>query len=451
LQLGISALNDLRDDLVTIIDSMREDGPKLVRMSEAAADALLRRTKVRPIEVIYYQPAFSPRQAPKTPPSGAGAPIILTVLLGGEQPASGVRVVAYTDIGARVGVAANTDSQGQATLHLGANPAQVQSLYIEPPPSGFWAYYRGDFTLSNGESISLTPVEPSYEDCVRRRHRPFAPDDGQGVKVAVIDSGIGPHPDLIVAAGRNTVTGEERAAFQDNGLGHGTHVAGIIAGRPDTGFPYGIAPAAQLWSGRVYPQGEDKATNYSIMKAMMLAAEGECDLLNLSLSSDERDEAVEEAVRDAIHQGCVVFAATGNQGRNRVGYPAQLPGVAAVAAFGADSAYPPATPHEAEVGSPAQDGLFFASFSNYGPGVSFAGPGVGVVSSALQGGGYAVRSGTSMACAAVTGMAARLLAKDAALLHAPRDRSRSVAIQNMLQSRATRLGFGFEKEGSGGL
>ena len=55
--------------------------------------------------------------------------------------------------------------------------------------------------------------------------------DGAGVKVAVVDTGVGPHNDLLVDGGENTVVGENPNAFADNGHQHGTHVAGIIAAR----------------------------------------------------------------------------------------------------------------------------------------------------------------------------------------------------------------------------
>lgn len=447
-------LEGLGDQVVHILDSVHENGPKLVRMSDSAADALANSTSgVRPILVKYYSPAFSPRRKPASTPPGAmsSASVTLRITTSAATPTSGLKVVVYTNVAADEGDAGITDADGRVLLRLGGDPATVESMYVEAPAYGFWDLYRRNSTLSDGQSVVLSPILPTYQDCVRSRCSPFERQEGDGVRVAVIDTGIGPHPDLVVADGRNTVTGEPRSEIADNGMGHGTHVAGIVCGRPSAGFPLGIAPAAELWSGRVYAAGSDRATNYSIMKAMILATEARCDLLNLSLAADEDDDVLQEAVADAAAAGSVVFAATGNDGQPRVAYPARSPDAVAVTAFGSVGTFPGESSYSSEIGSPQHGDLFFASFANHGPEVRFIGPGVGVMSASLHGGGYAIRSGTSMACAAVTGMAARLLARSPDILAAARDRSRSVAIQNMLADRATRLGFGFEYEGSGTL
>jgi len=441
---------------VHVIDSVHENGPKLVSMSDSAAGAFAAADSgLRLVPVRYYRPAQALDRAPASPAAGAGAhpPLTLTVVGGpSPSPIANVKVVAYVSLAGDEGAAGVTDAAGQVSLALGGSPVTLDSLYIAPPERDHWGFYRTTHTVQNGDVIALASIAAPYDDCLRRACAPGLPTDGAGVRVAVIDTGVGPHPDLTVGGGANAVQGEARGDYEDNGVGHGTHVAGIIAGHAAAGAPLGAAPAASLWSGRVFGADGGDATNYSIMKAMILATEDDCDLLNLSLAANDVDTVLQDAIADAIDQGAVVFAAAGNDGRQGLAYPARCAGAVAVTAYGESGAYPADTPHDAEAGSPQAPPEFFANFSNWGAGVGFVGPGVGVISTAV-GGGYAVRSGTSMACAATTGRAARLLAGAPALLAQVRDHARSVAIQNLLQAnvRAMPPAFGFSYAGSGRL
>jgi subtilisin len=91
-----------------------------------------------------------------------------------------------------------------------------------------------------------------------------------------------------------------------------------------------------------------------------------------------------------------------------------------------------------------------AAFSNIGPEIDVTGPGVGVIST-MPGPAYGVMSGTSMACPAVTGAAARLLSApaNAPILGGARDESRSNAIVQMLLQSCRLLRFGKDFEGLG--
>ena len=84
--------------------------------------------------------------------------------------------------------------------------------------------------------LLLTPVDLSFIDAVRHYYPNSNLDLQAGVTIGIIDTGCGPHADLNIVGGRNTVTGEPATAFQDGGL-HGTHVAGLIGagGTPPTG------------------------------------------------------------------------------------------------------------------------------------------------------------------------------------------------------------------------
>jgi subtilisin len=438
---------------ISIIDSVREDGPKLVRMSPETADMLAEAdTGLRPIRVRYYEPALAPTSAPHQAPvnADAAAPLVIRVEDAEGRPVAGAHVIAHTRLAQREGAEGITDASGMVPLSLGASPVALESLFIDAPARDLWGLYRSNVPLRNGDTLRLDGFATPLRDCVRSHCSPFRTDDGAGVRIAVIDSGVGPHPELVVSGGRNTVQGEDRDLIADNGLGHGTHVAGIIGARAQPGGAEGVAQAADLWSGRVYGAGQSRATNFAILKAMMLATDADCDLLNLSLSSGEPDPALQDAVTDAAQSGAVVLVATGNTGQPAVGVPARCVDAFGISAFGIAGTFPSAAGQACEVGSPAYQANFFAAFANYGPEVRLTGPGVGVCSTAL-GGGYAIRSGTSMACAAISAMAARLLAGAPSLLAARRDIARSTAIQNLLLANARSLSFGFRHEGSGTL
>src|SRR5439155_1098494 len=83
--------------------------------------------------------------------------------------------------------------------------------------------------------------------------------------------GSGPHKDLSISGGQNTVVGEEPNDFSDNGEGHGTHVAGMIAARGTSpNGVRGVAPGVELRAYRVFPKKvgnkETRASNFSIAK-----------------------------------------------------------------------------------------------------------------------------------------------------------------------------------------
>jgi subtilisin len=212
----------------------------------------------------------------------------------------------------------------------------------------------------------------------------------------------------------------------------------------------GQAPGTEIFAYRVFGQGQPRATNYSIAKAIDRALAHGCDIVNLSLGGRDLDVATQAAIDVALERGCVVIAAAGNDGRRPVSYPAAVKGAIAVTALGRIGAFPVDSVDTAEIGMPpGQDpNDFIALFSNIGPQVALTAPGVGIVST-LPPDRYGVMSGTSMACPAVSGFAARLLARDATLLGATRDLNRSGTLTSALIASARALPFGPYFEGQG--
>ncbi|BAL91699.1 putative subtilase-family protease [Actinoplanes missouriensis 431] len=224
---------------------------------------------------------------------------------------------------------------------------------------------------------------------------------GAGVTVAVIDTGVDAnHPDLTgkVLPGYDMIN--KVAGGTTDGNGHGTHVAGIIGAATGNGIGIsGVAPDAAILPVRVF---DAKGAGYmsDVAESIVWAADHGADVINMSLGSTGKLDALADAVTYARGKGVTVVAAAGNERQkgSPVSYPAAYPGVIAVAATTAADTY--------------------ASFSNAGGYVDVAAPGDAIVSTyptALAGGEYVAMSGTSMASPHVAAVAAQLKAYQPAL------------------------------------
>ncbi len=186
-------------------------------------------------------------------------------------------------------------------------------------------------------------------------------------------------PDGYIPAGNANVTDD---------FGHGTHVAGITAAATNNGF--GIAGIS--WGARVMPvRVLDQYGNgwYSdIAAGIIYAVDNGAKIINLSLggaATSENAQPLCEAAAYAQQKGALLVAAAGNTGA-AVLYPAACDGVLAVAATDRTDQR--------------------AVFSNFGPEVDLAAPGVDIYSTWPWLDGYFIKSGTSMAAPHVSGVAA---------------------------------------------
>ncbi|MFN7952159.1 MAG: S8 family serine peptidase [bacterium] len=170
--------------------------------------------------------------------------------------------------------------------------------------------------------------------------------DGSGVTVALVDTGVAPvpalaDPDKVVAmVDLSLEAGVPEARYLDT-YGHGTHMAGIIAGRSPDGAFQGVAPGASLVSVKV---GDNSgAVDVSqVIAGIDWVVDHAHDLdirvLNLSYGTDStqdyRVDPLAFAVEEAWRAGIVVVVAVGNDGRGirRLADPALDPFVIAVAA-----------------------------------------------------------------------------------------------------------------------
>ena len=175
---------------------------------------------------------------------------------------------------------------------------------------------------------------------VQRIRAAGKPNKGAGVHVAIIDTGIDTtHPDLAsnVAGGTNCTSGGKRG-YQD-GHGHGTHVAGIVAALDNGEGVVGVAPAAKLWAVRVLDdQGQGWASDIvcgiDFVDSKSPARGGPITVANMSLGGYGYDDgncgrtngdAMHQAVCRAVADGVTFVAAAGNNGVDISGEVAVVP------------------------------------------------------------------------------------------------------------------------------
>lgn len=210
---------------------------------------------------------------------------------------------------------------------------------------------------------------------------------GSEVLIAVLDTGIDTkHEDL---AGKvvKSVNFSKSATASDV-VGHGTHIAGIIAATANNEIGVaGLAPNVRLLNVKI---GDDKGMVWAsaVAKGIVWAVDNGAKIINMSLAVPNSTPALEEAVAYAASKDVVLIAAAGNSGSSVPMYPASCPNVIAVAAT--DS-----------------DGERWEK-SNYGDWVDVYAPGAEIIST-HPGNTYGYRSGTSMATAYATAAAALLL------------------------------------------
>jgi subtilisin family serine protease len=218
---------------------------------------------------------------------------------------------------------------------------------------------------------------------------------GRGIRVAVLDTGIDDaHPDLTeTTLAARDFTGSS-SGLKDR-VGHGTHVAGIIAARQNGVGVVGLCPELKADGGGLLVAkvlGDDGAgSDAAVTAGLLWAIEQQAHVISLSLGSPQDSPAMHRAIRRAADRGMFVICAAGNNGRDdSVDYPARYAETVAVAAVDRHGRV--------------------ATFSSRGPQVDIAAPGQDVLSTYLEG-GYAKLSGTSMAAPFVTGVVALVLSK----------------------------------------
>ncbi len=373
----------------------------------------------------------------------------------------GLQVLKRLEMGA---VLTGTASQ----VDLVANDAAVSALVADEVVVGT----MGVSTQSTGANLLWPGADGSL----------FGGLVGRNIGIAILDSGLAPHADLRdrVKLRKNFVRDTDASDVSDQ-FGHGTHIAGIIAGSGAGSFSadgsqyVGMAPGAELVSLRVL--GDD-GTGYvsdvveGIEWAIKHQQQYRLRVLNLSLghlaTTLPRHDPLAQAVERAVKSGLVVVASGGNLGKDEAGNPVNGAIVSPGYTSGALTVGALNT-----LGTVIRSDDQVASYSSRGPvgdpdrentweiKPDLVAPGNAIVAAGAVGsyiwdnypdrrvtgsggGTYLVLSGSSMATAVVSGAVAQLL--EAAPWLTPSQ------VKAVLQLTAQRLeGFGLVEQGAGSL
>lgn len=225
----------------------------------------------------------------------------------------------------------------------------------------------------------------AYEESARIVTGGTFSGSGEGVIVAVLDSGIMSHPqfDDVYTVHINLVGGNMAGL----GAAHGNSVASIITGSE------GIAADAELLVVRVLDD-EGFGNSYHVSEGIVQAVDLGAQIINMSLGLYQDSPLLRQAVAYAHERGVLMVAAAGNDGYEGLPYPAAYSDVLSVTAIDGTSQH--------------------AIFPNKSNAIDFAAPGVGILT-AMEDGGTVLFSGTSAATPFVTGTLAALISGERAL------------------------------------
>jgi subtilisin family serine protease len=180
---------------------------------------------------------------------------------------------------------------------------------------------------------------------------------GPGVPITIVDSGVDPtHPEF---AGRPDTTFFNAQSVFGREEYHGTIVASVAAAPANGVGIVGVYPAAalQVWDASADLRG---ITNNSAIDGILTAANRCPGVINLSFGSTTPDPQLQEAVINAVHNGCLVVAASGNSGDS-----------------GSPPTFPASWPHVLTVAATDENDQV-ASFSTIGQSVDISAPGVDI-------------------------------------------------------------------------
>jgi subtilisin family serine protease len=251
-------------------------------------------------------------------------------------------------------------------------------------PNYIYALAQDAAPAPQGPPESATPA--SYASAMLHLPEAHRVANGKGVRVALIDSAIDPsHPEI---AG-SVIAQFDVSVAPAKPSRHGAGMAGAIAGHKQI---EGGAPGAQILAARAFDETDDgaRAVGLDLLAALDWAVAQKARIVNMSFAGPA-DPLLAQMLEAAAARKIILIAAAGNSGN------------------GAPPAFPGADPHVIAVSAVDEQSHLYDR-ANRGGYIALAAPGVDVLVAA-PGGGYDLSSGTSVACAEVSGVAALLLEK----------------------------------------
>ena len=263
----------------------------------------------------------------------------------------------------------------------------------------------------NNLSVILTLIDAPKGWAIARSGGPI---------VAIIDSGvISNHPDLpVLLPGYSAVS---TLSPNEDKRNHGTGVAGTVGALGNNG----IGGVGINWNAKILPVKADASSGTfsaaNINKCIRWAVDNGAKIINLSLGTSGNDFTIKAAIDYAYNKGAAIFAASGNESRNSINFPAGYSNVMAVGA--------------------TFNGTSRADTSNYGPGLDV----VAIVPyyTTTAEGEYASRLGTSFASPQVAGLASLIWAINPNLTNEQ--------VYKIIRDGAKPLGGGYNEETGYGL
>ncbi|MEK6959557.1 MAG: S8 family serine peptidase [Nanoarchaeota archaeon] len=199
---------------------------------------------------------------------------------------------------------------------------------------------------------------------------------GNGVSIAILDSGIAPHPDLQIAGGTSVISDNYSDTY-----GHGTAVAGVLSASLNDEGLVGVAPEADIYAVKITDGPTGMISD--ALAGLDWAITNNMSIISMSFGFSEYSPAFASAVQQAYTNGALLIAAAGNE-NGEIDFPARYDLVIAVGSVDSN--------------------LERASTSNYGPELDLIAPGDEINTTSLNS-GYSILSGTSLAVPHVAGIA----------------------------------------------